>query len=60
MKQGDDYSISRPMMDDVDGIRDAKLARMYDKRDTTGDAMNPVPRATGLVPVKPTSARTQF
>ena len=41
-------------------IRDAVTTHVGSKPGTSQDAMNPVPRRTGLVPQKPTSARNNF
>lgn len=41
-------------------IRDAKTTHIGMKPGLTHDAMNPVPRRTGLVPQKPTVARSDF
>ena len=49
-----------PSDDDASTIRDAGGVKAFDKRAKTADAMNPVPRATGPVPAKPTMARTNF
>jgi hypothetical protein len=49
-----------PADDDASSIRDSSEVAAYDKRAKTADAMNPVPRATGPVPAKPTRARENF
>ena len=45
---------------DHDGVRDAAGCVSGQKRAVTEDSWNPVPRATGQVPAKPTKARSNF
>lgn len=41
-------------------VKDADGSQPLEKGRKTSDAMNPVPRRTGLVPPKPTKARKNF